>query len=39
MTAAKLVEQGVPAVLAAYLAAQFAALEARVYTLEHPVAP
>ena len=34
MTAAKLVEQGVPANLAEYIAAQFAALEARVATLE-----
>lgn len=36
MTAAKLVEMGVPAVLAEYIAAQFAALEARVDALENP---
>jgi len=36
MTAAKLVELGVPAVLAEYLADQFAALEARVTALENP---
>lgn len=34
MTAAKLVELGVPSNLAEYLAAQFAALAARVTTLE-----
>jgi cell division protein FtsB len=34
MTAAALVNLGVPAVLADYLAAQYAALEARVAALE-----
>lgn len=34
MTAAKLVEMGVPSNLADYIAAQFAALEARVAALE-----
>lgn len=36
MTAAALVNLGVPAVLAEYLAAQYAALEARVTALETP---
>ncbi len=36
MSAAQLVALGVPAVLAEYLAAQYAALEARVAALETP---
>lgn len=35
MSEAELVKLGVPAVLAAYIAAQFAALEARVTALEN----
>lgn len=36
MTADVLVQLGVPAVLANYIAAEFAALEARVDALENP---